>query len=435
MSRNNVPGDASDLECDRTVDIYNSVISQNPELKTEGSIIKKNSKLRNYDERDLNFELVSKFMKDEKKSPEKSIQKIPPKKSFQVSPSGKKTGIGLTLRVISSISDIFKKGLEINIDHLGLDENYPFAMKLEDANRYYNLRNQKDGYVYFGYNQPKYVCVSLENSDYLPTIQNDKNYSSNRQEKYQKMYSHMSDGTSEKNKSILSSNKNNSSFAKIYFNTGEEETQMVDFLLPSKNPEDESSIIGRHFYIRYDQDTKKYYARDLGIGYGLFAQIVGEGTPIFQNEDFSDSNSVLINLGQSYMVLGLCPKEESERSDEPQSVESSPNAVNPVRKFPEVPNLSVKIFKEGNESSDYLFDSDNDVVLVGRSEKCQIRVDDRLLSRIQCSLKVADGKWIIKDGHKGRKSTNGVWRYLKDELEITGDTKLKTCQIILSCCL
>ena len=51
----------------------------------------------------------------------------------------------LTLRVISSNSDLFRKGLEINIDPQGLDENYPFAMRPEEASQFYNLRKESDG--------------------------------------------------------------------------------------------------------------------------------------------------------------------------------------------------------------------------------------------------------------------------------------------------
>ena len=51
----------------------------------------------------------------------------------------------LTLRVISSNSELFRKGLEINIDPQGLDENYPFAMRPEEASQFYNLRKESDG--------------------------------------------------------------------------------------------------------------------------------------------------------------------------------------------------------------------------------------------------------------------------------------------------
>ena len=67
----------------------------------------------------------------------------------------------LTLRVASSSSNFFPKGMEININHEGLDANYPFAMKPEYAQQCYNLRLKKDGVVYFGYDPFLYLPITL----------------------------------------------------------------------------------------------------------------------------------------------------------------------------------------------------------------------------------------------------------------------------------
>ena len=171
------------------------------------------SKILKQEYRDLKERnpLISKYINGEKYSYGNSPPLLETKNSqltkyiTKFSTEKQKKGIYLTLRVISSVENIFKKGLEVNIDPDGLDENYPFAMKQEDASRYYNLRKEKDGFVYFGYGPLNYLSLSHKNLEYLPTQQMDLNYSSNRQEKLMQMYSHLSDKTSEENKSVLKS--------------------------------------------------------------------------------------------------------------------------------------------------------------------------------------------------------------------------------------
>lgn len=74
----------------------------------------------------------------------------------------------------------------------------------------------------------------------------------------------MSDGTVSLTKlSKLSvSNKAMSDWAKT-----EED---IDFMLPPKEDDEDSKIKGRHFYIHYDKSLKKYFVKDLGLGYGVF---------------------------------------------------------------------------------------------------------------------------------------------------------------------
>lgn len=276
----------------------------------------------------------------------------------------------LTLRVISSTIEVFKKGLEINIDPLGLDVNYPFAMSIEDAHKFYNLRDEKDSFVYFGYNSSRYLSRSLSNSDYLATSQNDKYFASNGVEKILRLQTHMSDQISEGAFEEMKSDKKtmrNSSVSKIEVTAIQNEVSQIDFLVPIKESEDVESMFGRHFYIRYDKPSSTFRARDLGVGYGLFKRIQDTIT-LFCPTNSLEGEEVLINLGQSYLVLNYG---REANQDSPSNLVQAP------------PSLGVKILKqEGGE--EFTFESwKKEEIYIGRSEKCQVKVDDKLLSRIQ----------------------------------------------------
>ena len=79
-------------------------------------------------------------------------------------------------------------------------------------------------------------------------------------------------------------------------------------------------------------------------------------------------------------------------------------------------------------------------ITIGRSPDCDIYINDKLLSKIQCHVKcVLDPhnhnyyQWIIYDGKKGQSSTNSTWLYIsKDTLLYDGFT-FKVNQTAFNC--
>ena len=58
-------------------------------------------------------------------------------------------------------------------------------------------------------------------------------------------------------------------------------------------------------------------------------------------------------------------------------------------------------------------------MLIGRTDKCQVRFNDTSLSRVQCTIDYIDDRWLIKDGDGAQKmSTNGTWLFAEDEIKI-----------------
>ena len=173
--------------------------------------------------------------------------------------------------------------------------------------------------------------------------------------------------------------------------------EKVDFLLPPKEDRSGEKIVGRHFYIRYDSQLDEYFVKDLGIGYGIFAKIE---SPIYLQD------SVLINLGQTYLVINL---EKSGSGNQ----------------------LSIKVFSSEGANI-FTFGEEQTQILIGRSDICDLKVKDKLLSRVQATIYFnPKGKnWTLCDGFKDRPSTNGIYHYVREETEISNGMKLKSNQTI-----
>jgi hypothetical protein len=236
--------------------------------------------------------------------------------------------------------------MEVNVNPKGLDENYPFAMTEEHAKQCYNLRKEEDGCVYFGYDPYYYLPLTFNKTVYLPTNRLDQSEISNRQEKLMMYYSHFSDELTDMNKSMSKSYKSIPSFNK---GTSEDTSvvQSIDFLIPPKATENDKSIKGRHFRIKYHLKGNNYTVKDLGVGYGVFA---GIEKPILLQD------SLLINICQTYIVVNLSYDIPTQYDDKPEESET-------------VPSLKLKVFGGSAQGEEYLFnESDKNKILIGRSE-------------------------------------------------------------------
>ena len=126
------------------------------------------------------------------------------------------------------------------------------------------------------------------------------------------LYSHFSEVESEENKSLYKSKK--LSPASKYENMTQEEVPSIDFKLPAKN-DNEINIKGRHYYIKYDKLKGKYYVRDLGIGYGVFAKIENKLILFSTKDKENQLDSLLLNLGQTYIVISFSFLDSKENEE------------------------------------------------------------------------------------------------------------------------
>ena len=192
----------------------------------------------------------------------------------------------------------------------------------------------------------------------------------------------------------------------------------VDFLVKHReNSPENNNIIGRHFRIRFDANSLKYYIKDLGCGYGTFKKI---------NQETKIKDSYLINIGNSYIVCTFGVDE----------YDLDGKAIADADKI-----LNVKVFSEIPKTEPYFFNPQQfRRIYIGRDISCNIIVDDTLLSRVHCTIEYKDDEgWVIFDGKidddesQNRPSTNGTWLYLIEETPIEDGMIFKSNQNVYEC--
>jgi len=186
------------------------------------------------------------------------------------------------------------------------------------------------------------------------------------------------------------------------FDTNEKKD--VDYIINTNEviTEENSNILGRHFCIRFDINSMKYYIKDLGCGYGTFKKIAKKA---------KIKDSYLLNIGNSYIV---CTFGVDEYYPEGMVIPEGDKTLN------------IKVFSEIAQTEPHFFNPKQfKRIYIGRDISCDIIIDDSLLSRIHCTIEYDDEDgWIIYDGKidddesKNKLSTNGTWLYLIEEIPI-----------------
>ena len=150
---------------------------------------------------------------------------------------------------------------------------------------------------------------------------------------------------------------------------------------------------GIFFKIYYNPANHLYFLQDMGVGYGTFIKL--------QEETVIKENSI-VNIGESYLIFSFDKKNlqlNQEINDD---------------------DLFLKIYSNENEYEPIICKSNPEIIYtVGRSDKCDILIKDKMLSRVHCILTYIENNWYIRDGNEeGNESTNGTWLYASDETEI-----------------
>jgi len=179
----------------------------------------------------------------------------------------------------------------------------------------------------------------------------------------------------------------------------------IDYLLGPKDQEYDEQFIGKHFQIRFDNETKNFFIKDLGNGFGTFIKLINE-------EKIKDN--LLINIGETYIVFSFNNDNENE--------------------------LTIKLFTGDEQRNSYSFNCDNQkCIIIGRdSSLCDVIIDDKMLSRVHCCINYKEKEnekgWYIKDGNlQGKKSTNDTWFYSAEETLIYDKMIFKTNHNLFKC--
>jgi hypothetical protein len=168
----------------------------------------------------------------------------------------------------------------------------------------------------------------------------------------------------------------------------------------------DSSVVekhrGQHFCIYFDIGREGYLIKDFSLGFGTFFKL---------DDLIIVKNNFLLFMGEHYFLFNL---------------------VGDI-----CPTLKVKVFGPRGDESYFEFMPDEfceSCVKIGRGSFCDITIEDSLASKVQCCVTFNQG-WVLVDGDGSRPSTNGVWIYINEPLEITNKMIFKSNHTIFQASL
>ena len=190
----------------------------------------------------------------------------------------------------------------------------------------------------------------------------------------------------------------------------------VDYELPPnpfiKNNNFENNISSRDndknegifFLIYYNFKFQNYFIKDYENGYGTFIKI---------NNSYKLKDNSLINIGDSFLIFTFNENNENNQNE----------------------NLCLKAYSGNITYEPKIFEYTlNKEYTIGRNEKDDFVLQDKMLSRIHCIIFYDEKGWFIKDGNQiGEPSTNGTWVFAYDEFEIYDEMIFKSNSNLFSC--
>ena len=198
-------------------------------------------------------------------------------------------------------------------------------------------------------------------------------------------------------------------------------------IITNKNVLDENKNEGKFFKIFFDKNLEKYFIQDLGSGYGTFIRLV-------KDENFILKDNTLVNIGNSFLIFTYSNNFDTNNDN----ININEDNINKIINDSIDNNnniLYLKISSADNFYSTFVFNNKNTIYKLGRNDKCDIIIHDKMLSRIHCIVYYDNNYniWMIKDGGEKGMSTNGTWIFAYDKIEIKNEMIFKINANLLSC--
>ena len=227
-------------------------------------------------------------------------------------------------------------------------------------------RDAKDGIVLFGYERKNKICDSNLNTD-------------NKED-------------------------NNLNTETIHNLEESEDFLFNDFVFPLEEKEENYGLYEfPNFAIYFDTNDKNYYIKDFNTGVGALMKI----------KKYTIEGSTLINIGSNYIVVNIEKNKIILKIFNNTILENKSSNENNRK------NCDVKEFKiENNKKTS---------ITIGRSKKCNIVIDDVMLSKIHTSIEYnpKDKKFYLYDGDSQKESTNGTWVFILNPIKINNNFTFK----------
>ena len=177
-----------------------------------------------------------------------------------------------------------------------------------------------------------------------------------------------------------------------------------DFVFPVEMKEDNCGIYEfPNFAIYFDVKDKNYYIKDFNTGVGALMKI----------KTFQMEKTTLINIGSNYIVViiennKIIMKLFNQTILENKKADNNQGQNCAIKEFP---------FNE----------NENFFITIGRSNKCDVTIDDVMLSKIHTCIEynVKKKVFILYDGDTKKESTNGTWVFIINPVKIVDNFMFK----------
>ena len=236
-------------------------------------------------------------------------------------------------------------------------------------------RNANDGIVLFGYEKKSVIKKQNENINTSNNIYSNESLRNN-----------------------INTNNNNDLDLTNVFN-------LNDFVFPVEEKEENVGLYEfPNFAIFYNLLDGNYYIKDFNTGVGALMKI----------KRIELDFNTLINIGSNYLVIYI---------------------NNDIITFKIFNNSTVSDRKYNDDSigQNYVTkeyrvkENEDSIITIGRSQKCDIIIEDMMLSKIQAYIEYNSKtkKFYLNDGDEMKESTNGTWVFILKATKITNNFMFK----------
>ena len=184
---------------------------------------------------------------------------------------------------------------------------------------------------------------------------------------------------------------------------------VYDFTFPIEKEKENISNLTEFpsFSIYFNTKDNNYYIKDFNAGIGALMKI----------KEYKIEYNILINIGANYLVI--CIEENNiEIKIFNNSILENNNNDKKEKKF-EVKKFNI------DKSQDC-------TITIGRSKKCDLVIEDMMMSKIQSSIKYIskENAFYLYDGNSQKESMNGTWVYILNPVLITDHFVFKAEHIL-----
>ena len=176
-----------------------------------------------------------------------------------------------------------------------------------------------------------------------------------------------------------------------------------DFVFPVEEREDNYGLYEfPNFAIYFNTKDKNYYIKDFNTGVGALMKI----------KKFKMDKNTLINIGANYIVVNIENNKIIIKIFNHTILENTKAEENKGQNY---------VIKEFTVCNKNLF------ISIGRSEKCDVVIDDVMLSKIHMCIEYKPKKNIfyLYDGDAKKESTNGTWVFILNPIKIIDNFMFK----------